>query len=372
VKKRRGFTLVELLVTMVLLVAFGTLLVRFLAGSLDLWRGAERDRDLAEKASAVFELLGRDLRAVATPRSEDPSSPAEFRCELAAGDRDGDGFPDGIWRRLRFVRTLSPAQEREALLASGLRDAAPASGGGIVLSPAATGEGFAEVAWASSPDPGAEDPALVLLHRGSRPVGLGPEGSLLREGFFDEPGAFESSMRPVAAGILEFSLLFPLGALAPLEADRSDGGAVDCWDSRRAGRLDERAHAGNRFPLDRDAASLEALRDDVFPGRVLATLVLEADAGTSRLPRLASPVGPDDRTLLVDDPRALPRETPFFAKVRGEWIRVTAVSERRLSLGARGARGSIASAHPADAVLHVGETFRAEFPILAAREDFNR
>jgi prepilin-type N-terminal cleavage/methylation domain-containing protein len=371
VRARRGFTLVELLVSMALLVAFGTLLVRFLAGALDLWRGAERERDLAEKASAVFDLLGRDLRAVAMPRSEVPSSPAEYRCEIAVDDTDGDGYPDAVGPQLRFVRTLSPAQEREALLAEGLRGAQPTPGG-TVVSLAPTAEGFAEVAWALSDDPDERDPALLLLYRGSRPMGLGPEGSLLREGFFEQPGALRSAMVPVASNVLGFSLLFPLDPLAPLEADRTSGSAVECWDSRRAGRLDARAHSGNAFPLDRTAASLDVVRDDVFPSRALVTLVLEADAGTGRLPQLDAAVGPDDRALLVDDPRALPREHPFLAKVGGEWVSVTAVSDRRLSLGRRGERGTVAAGHPPGAVVHVGETFRADFALPSSRQDWNR
>ncbi|HET6204334.1 MAG TPA: hypothetical protein VFI25_16195 [Planctomycetota bacterium] len=370
--RRRAFTLIELLLAMTLLVAFGALLLRFVSGSLEVWRRSEATRELGEKSTAIFELLSRDLRALHPLRVHESPRPnrARFQAELAAVDRNGDRVPETVLRRLRFVRALEAAEEWRTLEAIVARDPGRPGARAEALAEL-PGDGLGEVAWASAPDRSSEDPALLSLYRGARPLFLDPAGSFFRDGFFAAPATLGGDLREVAAGVLEFAFLFPVagaGAWSQVDADRPPPSASPCWDSTRGLALDLRVHAANRFALEKGEASAADPKDDVFPSRALVTLVLER-SGPGRFPKLVQPVGPADRALEVDDPRGFPRVTPFLAKVEGEWVEVSGVSGKALALGRRGARETPPSAHLAGSLVHTGQTFRAEFPLEAGRED---
>jgi prepilin-type N-terminal cleavage/methylation domain-containing protein len=371
--RRRGFTLVELLLAMSLLVAFGALLLRFVGGALDVWRRTETQRELAEKATTVFEMLGRDLRSVLPLRLHESPRPnrARFQAELATVDRDGDRVAETVLRRLRFVSSVDPAQEWRTIagLLARLPRRADAEGETRIVADA-PGDGLAEVAWATAADRTGEDLALLSLYRGARPLVFDPKGSFFREGFFAAPTTFGEDLREVAAGVLDFALLFPVRGVvgwADVDADRPSAAACACWESTRGLPLDLRSHPANKFPHEKGEASAAEPRDDVFPARVLATLVLER-GGPGRFPKLTQPVGPAERVLEVDDARGLPRTTPFLAKVDGEWVEVSGVAGKTLSLGKRGTRETPAAPHAAGSRVHVGEAFRAEFPLEVGRE----
>ena len=61
--RRRGFTLVELLLALSLLTVLIVALVGLIDTSLRIWSRSESQRDLVEVSSSVLELLGSDLTA---------------------------------------------------------------------------------------------------------------------------------------------------------------------------------------------------------------------------------------------------------------------------------------------------------------------
>jgi prepilin-type N-terminal cleavage/methylation domain-containing protein len=375
--RRKAFTLVELLVVMALLVAFGALLLRFVAGALELWRRSETTRELGEKATAVFEMLGRDLRAIHPVRVHESPEPnrARFLAEFATLDRNGDRLPETVTRRLRLLRALDPAEEAAALASGpGRPPTKVAAEGEMRAPPDRAGDGFAEVAWATAPDAAAADPAVLSLYRGARPASLDPKGSFFRDGFFGAPRTFVDDLHEVIGGVLEFAPLFPRSGTQgwrEIVPDRPGPAAVASWDSTRGRALDPGVHPGNRFPLEKGEVSAANPRDDVVPARVLVTLVLERQGPGRRMSKLVRAVGPADLALEIDDPRGLPRVFPFLAKIEGEWVEVTRVSGRAVTLGRRAARDTVPTPHAAGALLHTGETFRTEYALPAAREDWN-
>jgi len=311
-RAERGFTLIEMLVVMTLLVSFGYLTFSLMRGSLELWRKGEAGRDLGEKAAAVFDLLLRDLRALHAGRE------GKLFSEVALEGSGREAFPS---RKLRFVRTVERSEEVRIFRQMGLIEASP----GEPRPEAPASGGLLEVAYVVSRERGGGDSAIQVLQRGVRLVGTNQEESL----------------REVTSGVLFFDCSF----------FRWRGEPQGSWDSARGTPDDP--------------------RDDVFPKAAALTLVLERDGAESRLTFLRAGVDDEEMRLEVDDPKRLPLAFPGYVKIDGEWMELGSVEGKFAAVKTRGARGTLAAAHAVGAKVHVGETFRSLVELGKPREDWN-
>jgi hypothetical protein len=187
--RRRGLTLIELVLATALLMVLVLAVFSLLDGSLSLWRRAETRRALTEQGSVVLELLDRDLRALESGERGD------LLADWVRFDTDADGVGDHGFPRLRMVRQAS-----EAELA---RMAGPGS-------PPPLGPALIEVCWLLSPTSGDADARSEgVLWRGERRLSGGAGLSFFDAGFLGRthkppPGALDE----VTGGILWLGPLF--------------------------------------------------------------------------------------------------------------------------------------------------------------------
>lgn len=418
-RRATGFSLVELLVAMTIMILLGGALVTILKQGIDTWHLAEKRSTIYERARGVLDQVSDDLRSAAgDARAEGAGFWIRFIC-----DADGQGPA-----RLRFVRAIPESQDPVAreggrfletfggVTADQHGDAIKVRDGQL-LPPA----GYQEVLYAMDPDPGAG-----VLWRGIR-MPIGGAGSFFIDRNVDEepsaakdrlkkapsangtvakkkgakaqsaeaagttgekapapkaaPGVLARAARPFTRGIIHLSFAFwtpftnTWDQAKPPKVLRSaleSSGPILTWDSTRAS-LDEKA-GGGEFAWRRIEGSLEDPTDDVFPQRVEVTLVT---TGNADIPEavLVEDLGLADRTVALSRTQGLSEEGPNrFVWIEGEWIGYERIEANRLILPAgkgagRGARGTRPAAHLRGAGVDAGTTFRRVVEIPAGRVD---
>ncbi len=390
-KRERGFTILELLVSVTIFMVVATLLYGLVAKSMGLWKQGEERREIYEFGQAVLSRIATDLRNIHTG-----GIPlfADLDVKLIA-DVDARQRP-----RLRFVRTLG-ATEKALYRSSGARqgptdvmdlndDAKEVFDG--TLKPS---RGLMEVVYTVLPlerameeernlrlELGLEeaDPQEVaqmqtlngkkeekeppsgalVLYRGIRSP-IGGNRSLFALEELDEASLIVRVAKPLAYGVLHMGLEYAGNGPGDFDQPLDVGGADVIWDSTR-GILPE-------FALSIGPGSVEDPRDDLFPRAIRVTLVLERP-DRARVTSLRKRLSATDMRLEILDPSILPRKGSAFpyVKVGEEWIEVGAVKGRTVTIVRRGMRETVATAHQAKAPVRVGITFRKVVPMVSYRE----
>ena len=99
-KSEAGLTLIEILVALGIFMMLGSSLVMFLRDGMSTWQIGESRREAYERAGAIMDLIGEDLRSSFT--QSDPGPDNGLVDVLMLCDMDDFNRP-----RLRLVRTLS-------------------------------------------------------------------------------------------------------------------------------------------------------------------------------------------------------------------------------------------------------------------------
>jgi len=388
-RRARGFTLIEVLAATALFALLGTLLFSVVRGAMDLWTIGERNRELNDRAGAALDLLAEDLRAAWPGLPGAAEQDARFLVAQRADDRGADGT--GSFSLLAFSRLC---HEQRAL--DWLRRAGDTPGAEDTASLAAPTDptqlqptgGLAEALFMLARAPGDALPSLIRRVR----MPLGGKGSLLDEESWVTPAA------PARAGIVRDGLQ---GAEARGAGVWRDGVAIadrvlwfgvqcwgpetTCWESLPTDPATAvpalpvwdstrglAPSGAEGFPLALGPASLLDGRDDVFPQRVRLTLVLERDEGNATTGVLAEELSLTGTTLTLASAKLLDDEQrPDFVLVEGEWLGVTAIDGRKLSV-TRGARGTRPAQHAAGAKVHTGRRFDRVVELPCGRENWNR
>lgn len=400
----RRFSLLEVLVAMSILVVLGTSLMIILRGGVQTWRRSEAKRESYDRAQAVLLQLRDDLTNLVGPVESPLPGLGETESRLVC-ERDEAGRT-----RLFLVRSLKAEAEHPITGHAGSSigsdatldqrdDLAEARQSRL----RATG-GAMEVAWVLAQD--------GVLYRGIRSP-IGPPQSLFDPGAFElspplpplvegqpaptptpdaaEPAATQSGprpalLRPFATEVVYFECLFwsqftstwstRYPALRDPEGDENPG-PLSYWDSTRALLRFEGADR-REYHTFKAASSLDDPRDDVFPSSVQVTLVLRErlEAGSSTF--LAQDVSERDDSLMVEDASRLVRDDDRHASEQSgyvlldqEWIRFRGVSGNVLQVEQRGARGTVAAAHPAQTEAVGGASFTVVLDVPAWREDWS-
>jgi type II secretory pathway pseudopilin PulG len=405
-KSVAGYSLLEMMIAMSVLVFIGGGLAALLSRALDLWRDAERTAKVYDLARAVLELISRDLRG-AIPQADIASgADVRFLCDLDERGR----------QRLRFVRAIA-AETADPLLREGGRflttiasasvdgsDDAREAREGRLAPPA----GREEVLWALDPRPGETG-----LWRGTRSP-IGGVHSLFRDRNLEElpesghrliPGSTSASSKtesaaanaretgsapldplagiplarvakPITDHVLYLGFAFwgpttntwdPLSRPLRRPEPGATSGPLLLWDSTRA-VLDERG-ATDELVFGRIPESLGNPMDDMFPELVEVTLVVreeDEELGARLLAPLSesgTEIQVSKRISLSDDPRAR------FVLVDDEWIAIDDVDDRRcvVARDGRGARGTRATPHAVGTRVERGSTFRRVIELPGSR-----
>ncbi len=383
---RSGFTLVEILVAMSVLLLLGLLMVALMRASLDNWTQAERQRKVYSRARAVFDCLQEDFEAALT--RDPPGSPAVARMFCEPNAKTGRQV-------LMLVRSFGSGPERPYAFRAGDGLDAVDFPPGDPAKPRPDDEdanprsGRADEEHYNNLDDdgdGHVDEDLMPLG-GSAQVVYMHEGRQLRRALcapclpkFDQVFPYAQTL---SDDVLHFEVLFatpytttweelsgPGGKRLPLLPSRKDRlgqlyGPERLWDSTRG------VLQGFSFFVNK--ASLADGDDDVFPDRVRVTLVVEPDPlrtlRTDTLDqiddgiavvRVASlrgfpPPGTDRSYILVDD----------------EWMHYKGIDEDRRAfiVDQRGARGTTRASHAEGSPVRCGTTFVRTFFLPGYRKE---
>jgi prepilin-type N-terminal cleavage/methylation domain-containing protein len=358
---RRGVTLVELLLALAIFSFLAIAVFQILDRSLSLWRRTETRRGLLAQASAVSDLLARDLSGLeGGPRGD-------LVAEWVLYDTDGDGVAETKWPRLRLVRQASAADvqrlQQEARAEAGQGESA--------TPPPMPGEGLVEVLWlvvpASLTDPSAR--AEGELWRKERLVTDAASKSFFAPDFLGKSNRAPAAADEVGGGCLWLGMLFATqtsnvhdGWKAGPELD----GAATSWDAWAKRRPDKDAH-----PWNEPGAGMPRVKDrPLLPRRVRVELELERSSDRTRRTRTTSSIETGDTSVQVDDGDKIPREEGSFVLVDAEWMLVRSVDGRNVTV-ARGQRGTKTAMHAPGVLVHYGLKIVREVPVATYREDWN-
>lgn len=393
---RRGYTLMELLIAMCLLIVLGGGLATFLGHGVSTWRRAENRGRVHETARALLEGIADDLRSTA------------IRTGPAAGETWirflADTAPGGR-QRLRFVRATSGEAAdpilreggrrlsvRTPAVVDGRNDAAEAREG-LLTAPG----GLMEVlytmdpradrrtVWRGTLSPvGGADSLFIDRNIEDGPPRPPPPGAASRgEGVTEPADAIQLSRvaLPVAEDVLHVGFRFwtpaskTWGPIPPaLRPGAEDGSAPSTsWDSASGGAMASgpassgavRGKQGTTRAVTsprRAGSPGSPLEDDrpVFPEAVEVTVVIAETAdllGT----RLAEDVIESGATLQLSREIELPLEPgDRFLLIDEEWVEIESVNARdaKVAPGGRGARSTTAAKHERGARVEMGSTFR--------------
>ena len=355
-RREDGVTLVELIIAVGLLALLMLSVLNLMRSFLGLWGDTEERRARVEESSGVAELLARDVAALESgPRGD-------LVAEWVPFDGDGDGVKEQLFPRLVLLRHASrPELARLQAGAAAVRE----------------GEGLLEVAWCVLPVAGgAKDPDVRgegLVLRGERVVDTANargEASFFDRDFWGSNGRPPADrLNDVSGGVLWLGMQFATQTSILDDGWKAGGDLRDValsWDAWGRGRPPQEVHGFNEPAAGMPSPGARAL----LPRRVRFELEFERPSQRKRRPRLAGYLETESVSLVVTDGERLPEEVGAYVKVEGEWMEITSLSRNRAGVR-RGARGTRATAHPAGALVHWGQTFVREVPIGAHQEDWN-
>jgi len=351
----RGFTLVEVLVSIGIFMVMGAALVTLWRLGLGMWGRGERRRKTYEQAQGVLAQIALDLEAAYTREPIRKGRPtARFICT-----RDKGGA-----QRLSFVRTFETGPERAYTY--------HAVGGG-----AAYTDGFAGDGTSLGAIGGVLGVSWFRAGRELRRATLGPPASTPLSTTGGAPGEV------VSPNCLYLGFRFwsqytttwnePTGAIT---AKGARPWPETVWDSTRGAGVIEPIDPSGRarpFSLARGRLSLDEPFDDVFPEIVEITLVVEPDENRTLRTETAQYLSAYDTELRVASTRGFddPSTGPMFLLVGDEWVKVRAKRERSFSLSGRGLRGTEASEHEEWTTVRQGTTFVMRVGIPGYRTDWS-
>lgn len=385
--RRRGFTILELMVSMGIFTILGSMVVVFMRQSLNIFSVGTRESAMYDRMDAVLPRIQSDLEGLFIGDQWDAPRPPPTDEQLIHGaEKPPPRPPTAIRFRAGHVPLQGLTGEMKnfpapffslvVANASEWKDALRRRGGSeisseaVPLTPknveAATkrtvflpGGGLTEVLWIAIPED--EDmPSILTLYRGEQsPVG-DPKTTLLDPAQFDTIAKVKERCRPVARGVLHFGALWRRAFSSGWEPSLVTGrGETDeyvgtRWDSTRG--LDP------KFNFYRKGSAGDP-SDDIFPAFVRLEITL-VPAGQFDFSQgdllLRENIAADARELVISDPDAL--QAPGLGETRHlkigtEWMEYEFSDVNHLTRKVRvrrGRRGTKKTAHEARDWIYIG------------------
>ena len=410
---RRGFTLLEIMVSMTLFTMVGFAVVLLMRTGIDLWLAGNESSQQEDRIEMSVPRLEQDLRHVMVPVPHDripfdPNNPdPEFEPEpLPPDNRFLSGYvtykfreKEVACRYVSFVRGIEGLSEIEAYV----RRAGTSSTAEAYIDGVNDEEEFAknthlptggqcEVLWIWLPDefgapPGEERPGVGAVYRAYRsPIG-GP-GTLLDPKNFDEIKELRDDIQPDAMfqDVILFDIYFwtqytthwrwtkgePRVRGRPKSVDEISAGLPECgpsltWDSTR-GMFDEKAV----FFLGRGKRSFNFSDDDIWPRMVRIEFAL-----AETVTELSQPLSASGSTFSVvsgDFATGMGELYMVPMKIGEEWLRIEGRDDTQrdmFRIESHGQRFTSSAEHPAGTPVYFGRIFEISVSIPAFRDDNN-
>lgn len=374
--RSRGFTLLELLISMSLFLVLGTALVALLTRALDFLDVGTGGTEMQDKANDFLIPFKTDVESVIVERSLMPGAPAvRFQSDFVDVDSNGDGSNDYRAQRLVFVRSNNREGSDSVARLSGTKPGADEyMDGDKDVEQAEAGtlralRGMEEVLYIALPDDPL-NPGLLTLYRGTRAPPGGP-GTL-----FDvkTPAQIKAVAQPLLKGVLFFGVSFwtPLSTEWTTTDGKSGGESpVSTWDSTRGVLRKGRNPAQNEFPFARGEKSLEDPRDDISPRSLRVTFVFKRTGRESVEGQLMRALDESGTKATVDNTAFVAGAPLDFLKIGTEWMSFSARTDDVFSISSRGARGTIPASHERGDMVHCGASVIRTIMIPSYREDWN-
>jgi len=379
--RRRGMTLIEVVVAMGIFLAIATIAVWIVQETVRMWQSCERRRVLYERAGAVLDRLNGDLSMTS---GRDIAGADVTRSYLLGGFDPATGCS---W--VRFTRTFEAGPERAQVLAAG--DGRPTPLAQRPFDP-------------DAPDPVAPPknaPVDTDDYTGLKVGDFRALGGLAQVGFVVRNGtlyrtlhapappaamaAGQSFDQDLAAGgpngpqpVLSEDVLYLTFEYwhqktvnwdaDPRPADKKSYGPELIWDSTRG----ITAGALKNFGFFRRADSVDDPSDDIFPRMIRVTAVIDSPYPRCQYTKLVEDLGDNYGMVFVESTAGFPDggTSESFIYIEGEWIRYKEKLPDAFVVAERGARGTTKKEHLADAPVRIGRLFRRVVFLNNYREDF--
>jgi hypothetical protein len=291
--RESGFTLLELMIGMAIFIVLSIALVTLLHRSFDFLGSGSEAGEESDLVHVFDRQFTEDLRSVfAVPRTPETMPDVRMLCRRVTWTIETDEATAGGAKEtdvqvllLAFVRSIS-GEERDRVM----RQAGSKAGGteyidmhederqareGSLRPPG----GLMEVLYAAVPTKGTGGELWSIFRAIRTPIG--GKGSLLELADIKDHQALEDRHAvEILSGVLHFDLRFWAHSTTSWEPEITPGAATGralvTWDSTR-GLLD--GTGTNGFSLAVGPESLADPRDDVFPRRVRARVVVAPNGG---------------------------------------------------------------------------------------------
>lgn len=365
---RRGLTLIEVMITMVIFVALAWMMLLMVQEITKGWTKAERQRVLYERAAGAMDRMVDDLSMALC--SEPPG--VDQVLVRFIGDLD----PKTGSQRLMFVRSFEAGPERALTLFAG--DGQPNE---VRFEPPEE-EGAKKKA-----APPARGPVDQDYFTGKKAGDYRALGGMAQVAYFLLDQTLYRSIRAPADG--KFTDLLSPQAGTPLVTDvlylafdywsqytsswnepakgSKSLGPERVWDSTRGIGVAPL----NRFVMHRDG-SLDDPEDDVFPVKIRITITVDSPMPRCVHTKLLEGIGSNHGMIFVDSTQGFPAGgTPdALILVGSEWIHYKEKTADAFKADLRGARGTVNADHNEGAVVRRGETFRRVVFLPGHRSDW--
>jgi len=358
----RGLTLIELLVTLIIFLVMAIFMMMAVREVTLQWGQGERRRVLYEKAGGVVNTIADDLRLALT---QEPAGATEVKARFIS-----DFEPNTENQRLMFVRSFEAGPER-ALTAN--------AGDGI-----ANDLAFKPEDPDAPPQPAPTHAPDTDNYTGMKVGDFKALGGMAAVAYFVKdrvlyrairapvPNAMTDILDPknaqaVATDVLYFSFDY-WGQTTQSWSDpgKGKGGPERIWDSTRG----IKAPPLNRFFLHRGPESLNDSEDDVFPQKVRFTITVDSPLPRCVNTKLLDEISEGETTIFVDNTQGFSDGgEDSYILIDDEWIQFKRRNPECFVVSRRGARGTTAKGHAANAVVRTGKTFRRVVFIPNYRED---
>jgi prepilin-type N-terminal cleavage/methylation domain-containing protein len=364
---RRGFTLIEMMVAIGILLVLGVMLIGFLRGALSMTRTGTARGAQFETAQTTLRMIEEDLsQVVAMPAH--PDGPRDDPAFLVGEDPFGRQF-------IAFTRAWGEEQTTLAGYDSGR--ATPDQGydqdfsGDNPRAPMRASTGNIEVVYMFEPRRDS-----LRLYRAVRSPPDVNAGLITR--VMDWAGSHQGinveddiPMLTISADDNEYALAGPSGTVSlwsqfQLVADDILGFGIECWDDQLTDTW--LARAGG--PVTRWSIT-DQLRAGRFalPRAVRLTLIVAADEPLRAEATLTGTMGSNDASVFVDDPEGFPDvgSPSAYLRIGGELIAYGARSGRTFGSCIRGSLGTRPQPHDTATRVLAGEAFQKVIQLPVTR-----